>query len=380
MELINYPNTETIRPLQKEGRNYGIDALKIISMFMVLILHILGAGGILDATKENSLNYHIGWFMEVGAYCAVNLFALTTGYLMVGRKWRIGRIIDLWLQVVFYSAGITLIFGIINPSYVSAKFLLKSFFPVFFKLWWYFTAYFGLFFFIPFLNKLMEILTKRQTFILTCVLIILFSIIDTARPGGIFSTENGYSLVWLIALYILGGAIKKYNLGNNTKKRWFALLYIGSLLAGWLSRIIIGYLSTIIFGERMYENVFISYTSPITLLMAVGLLLFFVKARFPECINKIVEFISPLSFAVYIIHQQRFFLAEFFVEKFAYLANKNAFVLVGTVLAAASIVFGFCIAVEWLRVFLFKKIGITKGIKKLGGYIDKKIDFYKGEK
>ena len=33
-------------------KNYGIDALRILSMFMVVGLHIFNAGGVLDATER----------------------------------------------------------------------------------------------------------------------------------------------------------------------------------------------------------------------------------------------------------------------------------------------------------------------------------------
>lgn len=36
-------------------RNYGIDALRIYSMFMIIVLHILSKGGILESAKN------VGW-------------------------------------------------------------------------------------------------------------------------------------------------------------------------------------------------------------------------------------------------------------------------------------------------------------------------------
>ena len=41
-----------------QERNYGIDFLRIISMFMIVILHILGNGGILASVQIGSSNYH----------------------------------------------------------------------------------------------------------------------------------------------------------------------------------------------------------------------------------------------------------------------------------------------------------------------------------
>ena len=60
-------------------RNYGIDALRLISMFMVVVLHVLGQGGVLKAAKNGQ--YIISWLLEIIAYCAVNCYAIISGYV-----------------------------------------------------------------------------------------------------------------------------------------------------------------------------------------------------------------------------------------------------------------------------------------------------------
>ncbi|MBQ0106117.1 MAG: acyltransferase, partial [Armatimonadetes bacterium] len=62
-------------------RNYGIDILKIISMFMVLLLHIIGDGGILPKTTLFTANDSIANILEILSYCAVDIFVICTGYL-----------------------------------------------------------------------------------------------------------------------------------------------------------------------------------------------------------------------------------------------------------------------------------------------------------
>ena len=44
-------------------RNYGIDLLRIAAMFMVLLLHVLGQGGILNNLVSTPLNFclNIEW-------------------------------------------------------------------------------------------------------------------------------------------------------------------------------------------------------------------------------------------------------------------------------------------------------------------------------
>lgn len=42
-------------------KNYGIDALRMLAMFMVTILHILTQGGVLNSTVIFTSQYETGW-------------------------------------------------------------------------------------------------------------------------------------------------------------------------------------------------------------------------------------------------------------------------------------------------------------------------------
>lgn len=52
-KIITYTETNV--------RNYGIDALRILSMFMVLVLHVLGAGGVMENCEPFSISYVSAW-------------------------------------------------------------------------------------------------------------------------------------------------------------------------------------------------------------------------------------------------------------------------------------------------------------------------------
>lgn len=45
-------------------RDYGIDLLRIVSMLMVPMVHILGQGGVIGATVPFSLQYESAWLLE----------------------------------------------------------------------------------------------------------------------------------------------------------------------------------------------------------------------------------------------------------------------------------------------------------------------------
>ena len=47
--------------------------------------------------------------MQNAAFCAVNCYALVSGYLMLGKKIKPSRITELWFEVFFYSVGLSAI-------------------------------------------------------------------------------------------------------------------------------------------------------------------------------------------------------------------------------------------------------------------------------
>ena len=84
-------------------RNYGIDLLRIAAMCMVVILHIVGFGGVLTNAKTLSANYEAALFLQIATYCAVNCYALISGYVGLNSKFHYTNIVILWLRVVFYT-------------------------------------------------------------------------------------------------------------------------------------------------------------------------------------------------------------------------------------------------------------------------------------
>ena len=77
-------------------KNYGIDALRILAMFMVTILHILNRVGVLNSTFKFTSQYEAGWLLQTASFCAVDIYALISGYVWVYAKYRYRNIIELW--------------------------------------------------------------------------------------------------------------------------------------------------------------------------------------------------------------------------------------------------------------------------------------------
>lgn len=52
----------------KQQRNYGIDLLRCVSMFLVVVLHCLSHGGVMQNVSTLSLNYLSVCLMNVAAF------------------------------------------------------------------------------------------------------------------------------------------------------------------------------------------------------------------------------------------------------------------------------------------------------------------------
>ena len=111
-------------------RLYGVDLFKALSMLLVVALHINTVGGALEGSAAGSVQWWIADFVQIAAYCCVDCFALATGFLMAGRRFRPGRIVSLWLQVAFYSVVTAIAWYFTVPGKIDLKYIVSSFFPV----------------------------------------------------------------------------------------------------------------------------------------------------------------------------------------------------------------------------------------------------------
>ncbi|MBO5479057.1 MAG: acyltransferase family protein [Clostridia bacterium] len=346
-----------INEIQRD-RNYGIDLLRVVAMFYVVILHCLGHGGILNNVIPNSIQYNFSWLLEIFVYGAVNIFALISGYVLYteeNKKIKISNYINLWCQVVFYGILITAMFDIIMPNKVTIQDYLKNIFPVINNIWWYFTAYTGLFVFIPLINNAIRNYSKLATRKIFILLILIFSFYNLIP--NIFGLSEGYSVIWIIILYILGAIIKKCNIGKQLK--WYNAVIIIILMG------LITYFYTMfgkefkIFEIKVKRDLLISYTSPTILISAIMYLILFSKMKFNKTIEKIIKFAASSSFAIYIINDNPMIRNNWIINRFANLTMGSTKEIYLYVIAFSFLFVIISILIDKIRIFIFKLIHVN---------------------
>lgn len=76
-------------------RNIGIEGLRIFSMLLIIIGHVLAQGGILRSVLPLSSQWYMAWFLYIFALPAVNCYALISGYVGIDSEFKLKRIAKL---------------------------------------------------------------------------------------------------------------------------------------------------------------------------------------------------------------------------------------------------------------------------------------------
>lgn len=341
-------------------RNYGIDLLRMVLMLMVVFLHVLGDGGVLDTAEPLSANYNAAWLLESFSYCAVNCYALITGYFYIDGKYHFSSLILLWLQTVLYTVGIMVAACLLKPELFYIEDVWDAVFPISRGTYWYLSAYFGLFVLIPFLNAAIHGLQEEKMKQLLKLILFTFSVYAALCGGDPFGELEGYSLIWLMVLYIIGACIRNYGWGAKLSAKKAVLYYVAAILFSWGIKLGIEALA----GNAVNSNLLISYISPTMVIAAVSLFLAFQKLVLPSWLTKIIAIFSPAAFGVYLIHKQEYVAGFFIRGKFAHFAGESMILMLGKVVFTAIVIFTICILIDLIRCKIFKLLKIKQCLER----------------
>lgn len=353
--------------VKETKRQMNFELLRIVSMVMIILHHYSLKGGLLDI-EIISGNKFLGEFIYIGGKVGTIIFVLISGYFLVNSRYKIKNLIKTILEVQFYSISIYIILVITNQIGFSFKDLIKSILPISYNQYWFATSYIGMYIFVPFINKLIINLSKEQYQLLIAIGMITFVIMPTFIVGGGDSFIGGIS--YFIYLYAVAGYLKKYDISIlNTRKKCVCLIIIITLIMMTVS-IISTYLSMHIDAFKKGITYLANQNSIFTVLLSLGIFQVF---RFIDIkYNIIIEKCAKACFAVYLIHENKYFAEILWknilkTNSFYYV---NVFVLVLHIIGAVIGIYTCALLVEMFR----KKI-IEKNFESFyDRYIVKKIE------
>ncbi len=328
-------------------RNYGIDSLKSVSMLMVVVLHVLGVGGILLSISVNSATNNAAWILESANICAVNCFGLVSGYVLSKGHYRRSRLLSLWLRVVFESLLVTATFAIILPGSVKIHEWILVFTPVIHEEFWYFTAYFALFFFVPYINKMIASLSRSELITLGLSVVFVFTVLGNFTQTDVFHLQGGYSFLWILCLYLIGACLRNIEINDRINKYWYLAAYFLCVALAWSIM------------EIFQFGAVVSYESPLVLFAAVLLLLFFRRLEIKSArAQKVISMLSRTSFGVYIIHTNPLIWNNLLSGNFVRYTKLPIPLTIIAVILTAVAIYAVCTFADWLVEKFFKLIKI----------------------
>lgn len=357
--------------MKNKERMIGLDILRILSMLGIIGLHLVGQGGILG--NLNLINYRtfVILFIYVICYLSVDIFGILSGYLSwKKKKINYSRIIELIFIMFFYGVIITLFFyffNLYNFRTYEIKEIIFSLFPVVIGRYWYIISYIFVFFMMPYSNVLMDKLEQRNMRNMLIILFIMLCIIPNIFwQTDFFRTMNGYSSLWLLYCYMLGGYIGKYGLSEKLYKNKIIVAFSCIILA-YIFNIVVRIVTFKLYGQVMYESWFINYVSPFNVIASLLLIPIFSSIKIKDSIiNRIIVFFSVSSFAVYIIHCHYLVYDYYILDIMKFCVERNVIIIILYFTLFCFGIYLVCSVVDFFRIKLFKIFKIDSLVNKIG--------------
>ena len=347
------------------ARNHGVDLLRIVAMIMIPIYHLLGHGGIIEALTPLSLRYEAAWGLKILVVCAVNCYALISGYVGCGRRPKYSNVPYLYLQTVFYSLLATGAMKIYAPDKVGLKAVLFSFLPIYSNSYWYYRAYICLIFVMPALNMLVEKYEREGLRRLLLALFVLFTVIPTFVNSDFGGAGKGLCFLWLALLYLAGAYIKKYDVKPTFAARRGIFGYLICAAVTFFCKLGLEFLSiNVLHGRFAFVQTvadrLTAYNSPAVLLCALFLLFFFANLNISQTPAKIISFFAPLTFGVYLFHEQPLIRSILIVDKFGWMTTLHPAVMIASVVGIGVAIWLVGSLVDRVRLFLFDALRVRR--------------------
>lgn len=341
-----------------KDKNIGIELLRIISMFFIVMQHFACHG---IANRENlsfSINKIFLYNCQLGDLGVV-IFGIISGFFLWRNKINIKKIFILEIEVLFFSILFLCIFEITGE--VSFKSVIKSLFPFLSNTYWFYTAYVIVYVLFMLLNNMRGgQVNKKILFQFICFLLLIWSIVPFFAGFQMYSSD-----LMDLFMYFFIGALLKENFDNVIKRfnNYSILIILGCVFVLLVTNVcFIFYEKEFSFlkGKGLY---FYIRKSPIIILLAISLFTTFASIKISSRVANVILYFSPASFGVYLIHENFFvrnFLWKSFIDNTKYLGS-DFYILISVL--QILVVFFVCLVISKLYIGTIGKI-VTKIINR----------------
>lgn len=280
----------------KKERSSNLELYRIIVMLLIVAHHYVVNSGLNPIVQENPLSANSLFYSIFGAWgkTGINCFVLITGYFMCKSSISLRKFLKLFLWVLTYSILITLVFTLCGYFPEGLLKMWASIIP-FVNITDGFTYCFLAFYLcIPFLNILINNLTKHQLELLIVLMLFIYTL-HGSIPG--MHVSMNY-VSWFSALYFISAYLRFYPFKDGEKTFWGLMTALSWTLS------VMSIITLSLIGNRAgidLKYFLISDSNAILALTnAITLFMWFKSMNVKN--SKIINTIAASSFGVFLIH------------------------------------------------------------------------------
>ena len=301
---------------EKNTRQSNFELLRIISMFMIVIWHVLLNGVGLN-TANHTLNLVISG-IRTFFVVHVDSFILVTGYFQSTSQFHFKKVLSLiWASWFYRILSVVLVLCFSLHTLTALEIVKSTFILPVAGHHWFIHYYILLYLLSPFFNHYISFCTQKEMKRTLIVLLFINSCLPYLTNQEFFNNQLGFSLLHFVTLYFVGAYLRKYPLLKSyhfkdlTEKKFRNLMLFGFCAIAFIN-LAVQYLGVFIMnissgmGSLLFEIGFAvqrhagSYDFILTVIEACCYFLFFSTLHFK---SKAINYFSTLMFGVYLFHE-----------------------------------------------------------------------------
>ena len=346
---------------KEKVRNSSFELMRIFSMFLIFVYHIIYHGKILERV-DGPLEIILRMIMAL-TLVHVSSFVLLSGYFQHNKKMRLSKAISLNNSVWFYSVFIALFaYFALHVTYDKVS-IFKIVMPINYDQYWFIKEYLILYLITPILNTVILNSNQKKHKKIIIALFFITSFLPYITGGFFLNVSNGYSLYYMIFLYFIGAYLnkypiekskifKKYNMSIYTFLGFYIFFCFCNFLLYKCGVFLINKGELLTYFGDIITNNFLSYNNPFILFASICYFLIFERFCFH---SKFINRFAGLMFGVYLIHENNYIKIQMY-QKFGFLVDGYGYRVIPKIFIVAVFLLIICSFIEFIRQRLFSYI------------------------
>ena len=279
-------------------RNVSLDLYRMLCMFLITTIHIIGYSGLSSTTPANTFLLKLICILQ---RFSISGFTMITAYFLVNAESTAEKVVSFVFRLLFFSVAILTIYYLFVLN-MRTFLLRKSFLPFLYGHYWYPLPYLVLLLLAPSLNRMIRAFSKKD--LLSLILVLTFSVSvffplssrNSHVDAAVYLGHESHSLIWFILLYLIAAFIRTH--GVRHPVLWGPVLFFGCIVYIFVLPLLLGEGAAQKFIPTENNSLLSLLITVSSFIMAVS-----IKLSFGRVMNKVVSYCAPALFVVYLIQE-----------------------------------------------------------------------------